>query len=1460
MPNVSNYWPANYWQQMNAALAWLYSRQNAFAGNWLANALFTQGAQANTQTMEPASGLLECGVSSLANFLTGLTAGGAQGAPIPMQQIESICTLLPSGLMPDSLLGPDGYPINESGQALPWGNLLVNGYNVTAAMMASIAPLYWTAGATYITPVPYWPPTPGVFAKWALNSYYPFGALIVDSNNNVELALWNGITANSTQDPSGNPPNWPATLGALTADGGQMWKLISMNYQNPGWIAVGYAFNLLNAQGSYRVDVFCHTDVWYYQGSSALETASPIGGGAYSGAYTWSIGGVSLAGVMLAVLYPTSVSQPSPGWFGSTIPAGWAAHTNTGVCQVPSANQPGGKLSNFKAQIFVKTDIEYLQEDNIPIIVQSDGFHARAGSSVVPAAGTASAHILYNDPVAGWTEVYDSLESDLAFQGLPLSFNIPTSDPLYVPNPGGTNLPAIQNRSFIYDCALAIIAYSAAGNFTAAEKVIKRLNVFLSNPGYLPSLVLENAEDGSTARWSHTGTGATITNMSAANTTPEEPPYGAGNVLDFHAGSANDVFTYIGSGFPDLTDTQVSFEHLEAQAATFVFAIGVNSSTGKVTSIQVTSAAAAPASLAGTVITVPIGPGEQVWRTTLLNLQSLISNLTGDSVTQITSFSLTLTAASTDLYFDNFSVGTPQPVNSLSFSYDTYNGQIDQAYIRSGAMAWVVYAYAVYMQTSQDYSSWAALQGMIQFLLTLKSTAADLTNGLFYIGYGKYVNPGYQFVPGLIQTVSTEHQVDLWFAFQRAASVLSNAAVNLLKTNQITGTQATSINSTVATIQTAAATIWTNLLANLYIAPGASPGHFAQGVTGSTLDTSQALDASGHWAALLAHANARDDIALQCAEFAYQNFLLTNQTVVKSAISNSYNETYQLSTPFAGMEPYQNSAGGYSGAPASVWQEGTWGMILMLLDLYSISGLASFFTGLGTTIDAVLTQLIGGQSTILPATGNGSLIAYSLAARALPYEFEVWPALAPTAWMWLVATNPSLLLTVAGRPQLLPYMYIPQGAEQSVDDKNGSTSVGQMEIHCIDPGGLLHTLAAQQDLIGQIATFSQGFPGLALGDFVPLHVVQISEIAFDADGRVIIKAADVKRFVQGSMLWPQGGPEEYLPGQKNTWQPSGAQWMPNSYPVSSDNPRWVSGNPLDIFLAAMQNELGVGQDEALVAEIAQGSTGELIAAANPFWAKYIPGNIGTEPIPAGGNQATLINPNPYLDVPGITALRDGQFSGVWFEFKITSPQQARSWLEDQILKPLGLVMVVTSSGQLTLKSMMIPANQTPVFAFTDSNVIGIPEVSLAPIINALAFRGDVDDSTTNTSARTYNTTVPMLQQASYNLFRYLYNHQVEANGIKTGRGLYLRAFLLGDQLFRLYGFEPPIYQVSAQLAALQPELYDWVSLTHRLVPDYIGPGRGVVGAPCRVIGRSPDYANGRVRFTLLDMRRVLATY
>ena len=314
---------------MNQSLAWLYGRQSGPAGDWLANALLTQGATGVMITREPDSGLVECGLSSLVNFLTGLTVSGAQESPFAMSPIESIVATLPPGLLPDNQLGPDGYPVNESGVALAWGNLLVNGYTVTPAMQQMVNTQLYNANATQITPGP--PQTPGVTAKWIHNTFYPFGALIVDSHDNTQMALYNGITASTD-----NPPNWPTQPGALTGDNTQCWKLVAAGYQNIGWVATGFVFNLLHALNCYRVDLFVHSDLWYYQGSSSLQPTAP-GGNAIPNAATWSLAGVH-PGLLLAALYPASVSPPASGWNGTAIPPSWLAHTNLGVALAQTGN------------------------------------------------------------------------------------------------------------------------------------------------------------------------------------------------------------------------------------------------------------------------------------------------------------------------------------------------------------------------------------------------------------------------------------------------------------------------------------------------------------------------------------------------------------------------------------------------------------------------------------------------------------------------------------------------------------------------------------------------------------------------------------------------------------------------------------------------------------------------------------------------------------------------------------------------------------------------------------------------------------------------------------------------------------------------------------------------------------------------------------------------------------------
>ena len=147
-------------------------------------------------------------------------------------------------------------------------------------------------------------------------------------------------------------------------------------------------------------------------------------------------------------------------------------------------------------------------------------------------------------------------------------------------------------------------------------------------------------------------------------------------MIKFHAANAGDSCSYIGPGFPDTVDSQIQIQHREAAGIPFAFTIGIITAGVAVSKVNLTSDLPAPATLdAGShAITVPIGMGVDSYRTNLLDLGSLVSEVAADRLTSITSFNVTLDAPG-DIYLDNFTVGNIQPDNSLSFSYDVYNGQ-----------------------------------------------------------------------------------------------------------------------------------------------------------------------------------------------------------------------------------------------------------------------------------------------------------------------------------------------------------------------------------------------------------------------------------------------------------------------------------------------------------------------------------------------------------------------------------------------------------------------------------------------------------------------------------------------------------------------------------------------------------------------------------------------------------------
>lgn len=530
----------------------------------------------------------------------------------------------------------------------------------------------------------------------------------------------------------------------------------------------------------------------------------------------------------------------------------------------------------------------------------------------------------------------------------------------------------------------------------------------------------------------------------------------------------------------------------------------------------------------------------------------------------------------------------------------------------------------------------------------------------------------------------------------------------------------------------------------------------------------------------------------------------------------------------------------------------------------------------------------------------------------------------------------------SGGTVLLPYMIIPAGAGQTVNELDGQSSLSSLEVDCIDPRGELKKIMADPHALGAEAIFLIGFEGECLGDFTPLHTMTLTDVGWTAAGMVKFAASDLQRalfdqiwlyggpyqlwkadtvYAQGALLidangnvqqavfggasgsvapvWQQSegqltfdgtvfnrwaadtsylagaklrdpagsvqqsgggvsGPKEPFwneglggltqdgvpgsyffwtnEGPELTWRNRGQLQPPlpcfaaNANFVASSNPRWLQGNPIDIALVAYQNEVGIGQ----------------LDPTNPSsWTLY-------DPITGDG----LINPNPLLDVPGLLALRDNEFSGVRFEFKLTSAQTAKDWVENEILKPLGLYHIVRADGSLSFKSMKSPASQTGL-ALSRDHVVGIPTLTRWPIVNYLTARFDAQDPNlgqSNTAASSYASEFTFIDAASADQFSQFFKQTVEAAGLRIAWNGYNLSWRQAQRVFARHAFGTPIYEFQAHLTEVVRELGDLVSFTHALLPDLETGALGLSAVLCEVTDKQPNYASALITFKLADTR------
>ncbi|HWE50462.1 MAG TPA: hypothetical protein VG273_11755 [Bryobacteraceae bacterium] len=263
----------------------------------------------------------------------------------------------------------------------------------------------------------------------------------------------------------------------------------------------------------------------------------------------------------------------------------------------------------------------------------------------------------------------------------------------------------------------------------------------------------------------------------------------------------------------------------------------------------------------------------------------------------------------------------------------------------------------------------------------------------------------------------------------------------------------------------------------------------------------------------------------------------------------------------------------------------------------------------------------------------------------------------------------------------------------------------------------------------------------------------------------------------------------------------------NGYPLSVNNPWIIQGTPGEIVIAVLMMGLGFDASRVDVAGILA-----LQADSESFYGST----------------------RPYL-------------------FRETAPFQAKDFIENEIMKSAGMYPVVLNTGQYSVRGCRAPGSgPSPVFAFTQDNVTVLPQYDRAPILNDLLWSMDID------SSGSYQTTLLYLDATSISQFQRSNERQVQSSGLRSELGGQTFAQNISQRMFArfagttgLRGGAPKI-KLDAFFMSLPVWVGDYVSLSHPKMPDLFTGDLGVSNRIFEVIDRTPDYANGKMQYTLLD--------
>lgn len=224
----------------------------------------------------------------------------------------------------------------------------------------------------------------------------------------------------------------------------------------------------------------------------------------------------------------------------------------------------------------------------------------------------------------------------------------------------------------------------------------------------------------------------------------------------------------------------------------------------------------------------------------------------------------------------------------------------------------------------------------------------------------------------------------------------------------------------------------------------------------------------------------------------------------------------------------------------------------------------------------------------------------------------------------------------------------------------------------------------------------------------------------------------------------------------------------------------------------------------------------------------------------------------YMRISHIEEERDRWFNGLYFTWNIRKREVAKTWLEQEIWKPLNIYPVIRGDGTFDIVHYHPPMpaiiDRDPL-VLDRSVIIGNPkwDQNLPGMINEIEFNFDVN------SADEYGTTIWHIDADSINSRgpgkTVL---QIDSQGLTTAAGGEDFVERRAAKVFLRYAEPPPKITLKVFFNRHLAEAGDIVPVTHDKIPDIRLGVRGITSHYMEVINRQVNHERGYCQFTLLD--------